>query len=479
MTNRGRGETRGRARRRLPLRVTCALVFCAVTALLAVCPAFALARDKHGGGVRKRIAITSTEGGGAAEGPVRAQIARALGKAKVKAVPQKKGTAPTDDHEWLALGQKLAVDGFVQLTFGAARGKHSVDISVRTSSDGASLGTEIFTASSPARLAAVVGKTFWKRLGSAVKLTAPAQADDVTGMPARDLAHEETTKREPPPEAETPPPPPEPEPSPPEPEPAPPPPKPVVRPRVRRPPPVQQVATESSARHEPAFTAAAQLRYLHRSFTYQASPALPGATLNSPAVGLDVAWFPLPNLGVSAGGDFEKWFKLVKLFPTTMLDVHGELVFRLPLSFGELFAQAGVFRHSFTVTDDGSGQRAEVSLPDTTYFGVRAGAALDVRLVEALSLLVDANYRLVTSLGAGDFGVKSAAYFPNAKAGIAFDAGLMLAYHINRTFDVRLGGDVRRYAITTNAPPDAAFAATKAADLYLSGWAGVGAAFGP
>jgi len=472
---------RGRAARKpVSLGVVYALV--ALVAIVALLPASALARGKphagrHGGGgghaAQKRIAVTSAPGGGAAEGPVRAQVARALAKAKIKVVPQKKGTAPSDDGEWLALGQKLKVDGFVQLTFQIEKGKQSVDISVRTSSDGASLGTETFSAhGSPARLGAVVAKGFWKKLGGAVKLTAPAQGD-TTGMPPRDLAHEEGAKPETPAEPETPPAA-EPEAKPePEPEPE----KPVVRAPVRRRPPVAKPPENEPKNREPAFLAAAQLRYLHRSFTY--TPAVPGAKLNSPTVALEAAWFPITYFGISAGGDFQKWFKLVKLFPTTMLDVHGALVFRLPLSFGDLYVQAGVFRHSFTVTDDGSGQRANVSLPDTTYFGIRAGAGLNVHLGEAMSLLVDANYRLVTSLAAGDFGVKSPLYFPNAKAGIAFDGALTLAYHLNRMFDVQLGGDIRRYAITTNAMPGDRIESTNAVDMYLSGWVGVGGTFGP
>jgi len=474
----------GRRVRQIPASPWVAFLLLAALALL---PSTALAKGRRparhaapGHAAQKRLAITSSEGGGPAEGPVRAQIARILAKAKIKALPQKKGTAPSEDQQWLALGQKLKVDGFVQLSFASERGKQSVDISVRTASDGASLGTETFTAhGSPGRLAAVVAKGFWKKLGSAVKLTAPAQAGDTMGMPPRDLAHEEGAKPETPSEPETPPDTTTPEPTPtPEPEATERPEKKVVRPPVRRRPPAEEAPPEQAKEHHlPGLVAVAQLRYLHRSFTYVAPMPIAGASLNSPTVGLEVAWFPLTNFGISAGGDFEKWFKLVKVFPTTMLDVHGSLVFRLPLSFGDLRVQAGVFRHSFSVTDDGSGQRPNVSLPDTTYFGIRGGAGLDVRLGEGLSLMVDANYRLVTSLGAGSYGVKSAIYFPNAKAGVAFDAGLALAYHLNRMFAVALGGDVRRYAITTNATADDRIDATSAADTYLAGWVGVAGTF--
>jgi hypothetical protein len=203
-----------------------------------------------------------------------------------------------------------------------------------------------------------------------------------------------------------------------------------------------------------------------------------GATVNSPTVGVEVAWFPITNFGISAGGDFEKWFKLVKLFPTTMLDVHGSLVFRLPLSFGDLYVQAGVFRHSFTIADGGTGQRLNVSVPDTTYFGLRGGAGLDVRLAPALSLFAGADYRLVTSLAAGDYGVKSTAYFPGAKVGVAFDGSIVLAYRLNRTLQVQVGGDIRRYAITTHPAPTDRVQAPSATDMSLAGWLALAGTFG-
>src|SRR3569832_65161 len=183
VSKRGCGVMRGRAARKpVALGVVSALVV--LVAIVALLPATALARGRrpahHGGGggghaAQKRIAITSSPGGGAAEGPVRAQVARALAKAKIKVVPQKKGTAPSDDGEWLALGQKLKVDGFVQLSFQVEKGKQSVDISVRTSSDGASLGTETFAAhGSPARSASRRHPASSRTLSPPPRPTAPA-----------------------------------------------------------------------------------------------------------------------------------------------------------------------------------------------------------------------------------------------------------------------------------------------------------------
>src|SRR5437763_1139413 len=75
--------------RRVQRMLTSPWVTFLLVAVLALLPAGALAKGRRparhrGGGpaAQKRLAITSAEGGGPVEGPVRAQIARILAKAK-------------------------------------------------------------------------------------------------------------------------------------------------------------------------------------------------------------------------------------------------------------------------------------------------------------------------------------------------------------------------------------------------------------
>lgn len=496
-----RARTRGRAPRR-PFSLSPVSAFLIAIAL-AVLPAVAEAKaKKHKGrghgqveeGGAKRIAITSSDGGGPPEGPVRAQLAKILKKSKIKVVPHKKGEAPADDQQWVALGQKLKVDGFVHLSFEAGHGKRSVEITVRTGADGSTLGSETFTAKGPpAKLGAAVGKGFWKKLGDKVKQTARAKAGDSTGMPARDLAHEEAApapeKPAAPAEPETPVVPTETA-APVAEKPAEPAAAPEVKPAEAAPNKVTETAEVAPVGggasvgenklgpREPALTAVVQARYLSRSFVYTPSNASPSASVVTPTIGADVAWFPLTNFGLAVGGEAENWIKELGKYPTLSSDLHGSLVFRMALSFGELYLRAGGFRHFFAIADDSSHTRLDFSVPDVVYTGARAGAALAVALTPELSLTVSADYRLVTSLNGGGYPITSQPYFPRAAPGPAFDGAVTLAYRITPIFEVQAGGDVRRYVMALGGQPSDRINASGATDLYLAGWIGLGGVYG-
>jgi len=450
----------------------------------------------------KRIAITSSEGGGPPEAPVRAQLTKVLKKSKVKVVAHRKGEAPGDDQQWMALGQKLKVDGFIHLSFEAGHGKRSVEVTVRTGADGSALGSETFTAKGPpAKLGAVVGKSFWKKLGAKVRQTSAAPPSDSVGMPARDLALEETAK-ETAKETATPS---EKPASPPEPEAA----TPAEAPRAAtaekpdsppakaeeaedatateaaRPRTAAPAARESGdqgkdrqAPREPTVTAVVQARYLYRSFTYTPSNAAPGATVGTPTFGAEVAWFPLANFGLAVGGEAENWIKELGKYPTLSSDLHGSLVFRMALSFGELYLRAGAFRHFFAISDDGTQSRLNFSTPDVVYTGACGGGALAMPLTPALSLTVSADYRLVTSLDGGGYPLTSQPYFPRAAPGPAFDGGVVLAYRITTLLEAQAGADVRRYVMALGGHPGDRIDASGATDLYLAGWVGLGGVYG-
>jgi len=469
---------------------------------VALLPAFAEAKGKkhrgrgHGEeGGAKRIAITSNDGGGPPEAPVRAQLAKALKKAKMKVVPRKKGEAPSDDQQWVALSQKLKADGFVHLSFEAGHGKRSVEITVRNGADGSVLGSETFTAKGPpAKLGAAVGKGFWKKLGAKIKQTSAAKAGESTGMPARDLAHEEPATPSAPAEPETPAAAAEPAASPVAEKPA----EPAAAPAETKPaePDANKPAEAKEAKpavaparegagggekqgpREPTLTAVVQARYLYRSFVYTPSSAAPAATVATPTIGAEVAWFPLANFGLAVGGEAENWIKELGRYPTLSSDIHGSLVFRMALSFGELYLRAGGFRHFFAIADDGSRTRVNFSVPDVVYTGGRAGGALAVTLTPELSLTVSADYRLVTSLNGGGYPIKSQPYFPLANQGPAFDGAVTLAYRITPMLELQAGGDVRRYVMALGGAPGDRINASGATDLYLAGWIGLGGAYG-
>jgi hypothetical protein len=82
---------------------------------------------------------------------------------------------------------------------------------------------------------------------------------------------------------------------------------------------------------------------------------------------------------------------------------------------------------------------------------------------------VNAAFRGVFSVG----GIGTAQWFPEAKAN-GMDAGLMLGYALPLGFEIRIGGDYRRYWFDLNpVPPDPPYVAGGALDQYWGASIGV------
>ena len=174
-----------------------------VLAASASTPAFAKRKGaRRGSGAhaapRKRIAVMPAAGSEGADSAVRARIRKALTKNKIKVASKPKDSAPSDDQGWMALARALAVDGFIVPTYQGDKSQRSVEIAVRTASNGSVVKSATFTAKgTPKKLAAAVRKGFWKELGSAVEqVSAPTAGQEGTGMPARDLSHETASASE-------------------------------------------------------------------------------------------------------------------------------------------------------------------------------------------------------------------------------------------------------------------------------------------
>ncbi len=450
----------------------------------------------------KRVALTSTPGGRAAEVPVRVQIIRALKLNKLTVVALKAGTAPTDDGEWVAFGRKLKVDGFISLTFDETRAKQSVEVSVRTASDGSVVERETFSArGSPRNLVLLVQRGFWKKLGASVKQVSASRGVERTGMPARDLAHEPAAPREKQPAAAT-----EPEDTPApsakaaanphrgrvavaehHPEPAPPDAESESESEGARPGPAaaqprpEPETVHASGGEKPtpaAIFISLQGRYMRRSFDYTPSAATPANSGASPSIGGDVTWFPTLRFGIEVGGEYQSWLKILDKYPSVESDLHASLVARLPLSFGNVYLRVGGFRQSYTVTDDGTATRQNLTFPDAVYVGARAGADVSVDLTPKLVLRVGADYRLVASITGGTYAITYRDYFPRAKAGPAFDGAVSLAYEVTKNLQLLIGGDIRRYMISTGSQVGDRINASDATDQYLGGWLGLAGTYG-
>jgi hypothetical protein len=442
----------------------------------------------------KKLAIMASEGG-ASDKPVRAQITKVLKKNKVKVVGKPKAATPSDDGGWVALGRKLKVDGFVILGFDSSGSKHSVEVSIRNAGDGSAAGSETFSAKGPPKkLAAAVGKGLWNKLKSAIEGVGAAKGE-ATGMPARDLAREEQTA---PAAAES---------------------KPVASepdktsltetdtpaaPKVEETPtpsetkpegaqtggegtpvPPRKAAPQKNAEADrtptgklPALVVTVAPHFMTRSFFYTPTSAAPTSGMVMPTIAGDATWFPITNLGVNVGGEFASWQKYQTKYPTITTELRAALIFRLQMSFGQLFAHAGGFRHFTAAQDDGTRTRVDQALPDVVYTGARMGAGGRFWLTDALSASVAASYRLTTSLAGGTYGVTTSQYFPNAVPGPGVDGSLTIALRLTSLLELQAGGDIRRYVIATRPSSSARINASYATDQYLTGWVGLSGVFG-
>jgi hypothetical protein len=130
--------------------------------------------------------------------------------------------------------------------------------------------------------------------------------------------------------------------------------------------------------------------------------------------------------------------------------------------------------HSFRFGVSGPavpGEDNTAGIPSVKYEFARIGAGFRVGIGKKERFIVGANaaFRGVFSVG----GIGTAQWFPEAKAN-GMDAGLMLGYALPLGFEIRIGGDYRRYWFDLNpVPPDPPYVAGGALDQYWGASIGV------
>lgn len=501
----GRPDTRRFAR----LAAAASVLF--LIAAAAAAPAFAKKKGKGKGGgsadsgAPKRVAIMSGDVKASEDGPVRAQLTKVLKKHKIRVAPKPKGDAPSDEQAWMALARKLKVDGLLIPVYEGDKKKRSVEIIVRTAADGSIAATETFNVKGPPKkLAAVVGKTFWKQLGTSLEqVHAPAPGQEGTGMPARDLSRDSVGSEAPKPLAEA-------DKEKAGEEPASPteagpatsigsasststevaekpasaeagekPPTAAVTAKARPPAEPKQGAGSSAGPRLPALTVRLAGRFVSRSFVYTGGSAVPATSASTPTVAASASWFPITYVGLAMSGEFASWLKFAGTYPAVTSDLTGGLVLRIPLSFGEITGHAGGFRHIFAIQDDGSGTRTDQVLPDLVYLGARVGGGITYHLTDAFTVAAEASYRLITDMSGGAYAVTNKDfYFPDAVPGPGVDAGLTLSYRVTPAIEVLAGFDLRRYVLSVRGGNGTRIDAIYLTDQSWAGWVGVGGVFG-
>ncbi|MEM9727854.1 MAG: hypothetical protein AAF997_04665 [Myxococcota bacterium] len=178
------------------------------------------------------------------------------------------------------------------------------------------------------------------------------------------------------------------------------------------------------------------------------------------------------GVGAQFGIDFE-WERLFNFtsdrddglsFPSSSQQFLAGLRWRYPAGRWEPSVFAGYGFHKFEFGVDPGPPITTAGIPGVRYQFARLGTGFRVGIGARESFIIVANiaFRGVVSYG----GIASEAWFPDAK-GNGMDALLMIGYALPKGFEIRIGGDYRRYWFDLNPiPPDPPYVAGGALDQY-------------
>jgi hypothetical protein len=395
-----------------------------------------------------------------------------------------------------ALAKELALSAIVTGELSPKKAR----LAVRDGSDGSVSGEGSFAGANPRKVAAEVGKSFWRRLGSAVergkvpagakkpqasavaeapedKEDAPdAAGDDDSGdkdKSSDDKPSKTTAKRESDDSGsssssssdED-----------------------ADRPRKRRKKAATEVVEEESSPGTPSeyswLEAGVGGRGFSRNLLYHQdiAAALRQYQLNTgPAAVADIVFYPLAiagggpaaNIGVEVG--IEQAFGITSrvgmstafpqgaTFPTVIHDYYAGARYRLPLGEHELAFLAGGGEHAYAFRSNGSADRTLLDLPDTIYRYARAGLEARFALPYGVSILAGGGYRYILNGG----GQIKDTFFPHLTVQ-GVDANLGVAYKVTPMIEARLVGDLRRYFYDMHSVMSDRLLAGGAVDQYIS-----------
>jgi hypothetical protein len=245
---------------------------------------------------------------------------------------------------------------------------------------------------------------------------------------------------------------------------------------------VKYEKTRTKGERPAAVDVEVDFRLVHRSFTYKDD--LRGNLRDykldiGPGVGTKFQYFPgahfTAGVGAQFGIDFE-WERLFKFdstrndgakFPTESQQFLIGLRWRYPTGRWEPFLVIDYGVHTFRFGLSGPpvmGEDNTAGVPSVKYEFLRLGGGFRVGVgkEERFIVAMNAAFRGVFSLG----GIGTNLWFPQAKAN-GMDAMLMLGYALPLGFEIRVGGDYRRYWFDLNpVPPDPPYVAGGALDQY-------------
>jgi hypothetical protein len=471
---------------------------------VALTLALALALPGAAAAAAKRVGVPKFEG--PQEALVRKkvmQILKSQGYDLVKSREIEASGVSLDSNDgYKALAKELALSAIVTGELSAKKAR----ISVRDGSDGSVSGEGSFSGANPRKVAAEVGKSFWRRLGSAVergKVPSGAkkpqastvaesaddkedsadtgggsggddEAEDKDKAKAKDKDKDSDSKtvaksesddsssKSSDEESE----------------------KPRKRRKKAAPEAVAEAPASSGGSERPWLDAAVGGRGFTRDFVYNQdiNKVLRQYKLGmGPAAAADISFYPfgmgdngpMSNLGVQLG--VEQAFGITSrvgmstafpdgaTFPTVIHDYSGAVKYRIPFDVHEVGVSLGGGEHAFAFRSNGSADRSLLDLPDTIYRYVRLGLSGRFGLPGGFAVLAGGGYRYIFNKG----GQIHDQFFPHLSvAGV--DANLAVAYKVTPMIEARLGGDVRRYFYDMKSQAGDTLLAGGAVDQYIS-----------
>jgi hypothetical protein len=363
------------------------------------------------------------------------------------------------------LAKELALSAIITGEVGPRRAK----IVVHDGSEGSVLGDASFAGANPRKLAAEVGRDFWRKLGADIgRGQVPKGAKKPQKSAASDAPEDSEDSAEGGDEAAA---------------------KPKAEPAAES----SEAAPEAPARNKkkpkmetpPEETAEAGtpttlpwidifvgVGGLNRSLSYHqdisSTPLFPYSLGLGPVVTGKLVFFPLAaivpgtldGLGVEAG--IEQAFVSSSQtagggsFTNVAHEFNGGLRYRIPFGLGnDVYFSGTGGEHAFTFN---GANRGTLRIPDTIYHYVRPGAGVRFALPSNFSVSVAAGYRYVFNKAGTQI---SDNFFPRLTVAGA-DAEVELGYAINQYFEARAGVEWRRYWFNMHS---------QAGDMYITGGA--------
>jgi hypothetical protein len=484
---------------------------CSRVALSAALFSIAIVAPAAAVAAAKRVGVPKFDG--AQEALVRKQVMQVL-KAhgyevaksrEMEAAVSNTGALLESDDGFQKVAKELALMAIVTGEVGKKRAK----IIIHDGREGSVLGEGSFPGANPKKIAAEVGKSFWKQLGADVERGHTPSGSKKPKAPVAEAPEDDENAPEAGGDA---PPPPEPEPKskrskeskadivadgPREGEP-----EPEAAPKKKK---KKKKRSDSDTGEEdegggglvPAtIDLAAGMAGINRGYAYNQDVTglrpynLPlGAAAVLRAVAYPLVYVtdgPLQHLGAEL--TIEQAFGIASSigpgmdplanssYATSVHEYSGGVRYRFPfgVSGHHFWASLTAGEHAFVFKSTATGDRSQLDIPDTIYQFVRPGVGVRFELHD-FAIGASAGYRLIMNRAGTQ--IIDPRFFPHLTVG-GFDADVYLGYRFTEMIEARVNIQFRRYFFDMNSQATDMRRAGGAIDQYISGGVGVAFLFG-